>query len=202
MARGLPIAYPHIKNMADQELVPAIKAYRNVETSEFFYGKACPAFICLFNRFYTDSIDVLDFIHEVYADIMHVQKRVKHRKIDTFCYTSSFKNWVAFVALRYCQQKYQHRVNTQCVDFQQDDASSAEVPILCESSLLDRQDIDRLIAMMPNKRYQNIIRLLYVEGLSLEKTADILAMSIANLRTKRRLAQVQYLAVYNKDFSR
>lgn len=196
----LPIAFPHIKDMPDQELVPAIKSYREVETSEFFYGKSCPAFISLFNRYYTDSADVLDFIHEVYVDIVQKQQKTKNRKIDTFRYEASFKNWVAFVALRMCQMKFKRRGVFRIMDC--DEPQEAGLSVLSESSLLNRKDVEVIIGLMPNKRYQEIIRLHYLEGKSLEETAAIMNMDLANFYNKHRLAKVQYLVAYNKEISR
>lgn len=200
----LPIAFPHIEDMPDQELVPAIKAYRDLETSEFFYGKACPAFISLFNRFYTDSLDVWEFIHDVYVDIMHQQRKAKFRKIDTFRFEMSFKNWVAFIALRLCQYRYKHKVELQSCDCGDNNRvlDTVESFIQMEMASLNQKDVEMIISQMRNERYRDIIRLHYLEGKSLEETAAILKMGMDNFYNKHRLAKVQYLAIYNKEFSK
>lgn len=188
--------------MPDPELVQAIKAYKNQETNEFFYGKACPAFISLFNRFYTDCEEVAEFISEIYIDIMSKQKKTKHRKIDTYRFEKTFKNWVAFIALRFCQLKYRHRQEIQSFDTLDRGKESPELSILVDSSLTDKEDVEKIINQMANKRYQEIIRLHYIEGLSLEQTASHLNMGMKNFYNKHRLAKVQYLAIYNKEFSK
>jgi len=66
-------------------------------------------------------------------------------------------------------------------------------------STLNRDDAMTIIGQMPNKRYQKIIQLRYVENKSNEETAEILGMSMDNYYNKHKLAKAQYIQTLRKE---
>ncbi len=66
-------------------------------------------------------------------------------------------------------------------------------------SALNRDDAMTIIGQMPNKRYQKIIQLRYVEDKSNEETAEILGMSMDNYYNKHKLAKAQYIQTLRKE---
>ena len=64
---------------------------------------------------------------------------------------------------------------------------------------MNRADVETLLSMMPNTRYRNIIRLLYLEQKTHKEVAEALGMSMANYYNKRILAEKQYMQVCRKE---
>ena len=64
---------------------------------------------------------------------------------------------------------------------------------------MNRADVETLLSMMPNTRYRNIIRLLYLEQKTHKEVAEALGMSMDNYYNKRILAEKQYKQVCRKE---
>lgn len=64
---------------------------------------------------------------------------------------------------------------------------------------MNRSDVEALLNMMPNVRYRNIIRLLYLEQKTHKETAEALGMTMDNYYNKRILAEKQYRQVCRKE---
>ena len=57
----------------------------------------------------------------------------------------------------------------------------------------------KILSLMPNVRYRELIRLRYLEGCSNEETAQHLGMTMDNYYNKHKLAKEQYIRVYRKE---
>lgn len=66
-------------------------------------------------------------------------------------------------------------------------------------SSLDRGDVEKILSMMRNDRYRNIMRLRYLEDRDNEETAEILGMTMANYYNKHKLAKEQFCEVLRKE---
>lgn len=198
----IPIPYPHIIYLPDEHLVPKIKARFALETTEFFYGKAAPIFIKLYNNYYTDCDEVIEFIDDFYTDLMAVHPSMKSRKIDSFAYECQFKNWIGRVALIYCYAKYKIHEKEQA--YLEDLQLNAGVEPLIHANIshLNREDVEWLLKSMPNQRYSRLIRLVYLEELSLQEAAKALDVNMANFFNLHRRAKLQYVQVFNKEMKR
>ena len=64
---------------------------------------------------------------------------------------------------------------------------------------MDKDDLNAILALMPNKRYSMIIRLRYLEGMSNEETATALQMSLDNYYNKHMRAKKQFNEILNKE---
>lgn len=197
----LPIPFPLIANWPDKKIVPSLLQFEQLPTAEFFYGKSYPVFKSLFSRYSTGCSEVIDFIHEIYIDILRPRQIGKRCKLETFNFRCSLKNWVGVVAMRYCYHRYKKIIQTESLA----DGDSFSVPepsILTDMGTLNREDVEAIIGMMPNKRYQKIIRYRYLDELDNEETAKKLGMTMDNFYNKHRLAKVQYIQAFIKEMTR
>lgn len=64
---------------------------------------------------------------------------------------------------------------------------------------IDRMDAEKILSLMSNARYRNLIRIRYLEQKSNEETAEILGMSMENYYNKHKLAKEQYIRVWRKE---
>lgn len=194
----IPVPFTHIAKMTDFQLVPKIKERIERETVEFFYGKAAPIFIKLFANYYTDCDNPVEFIDDFYAELMSVRESVNTRKIDGFAFDCQFKNWIGKIALIYCFDRF--AINEKRKEMLVSYASMMPEPQLQQNiSLLDKQDVNTLLSMMPNRNYSELIRSVYVEGRTLQETAAILNVPMDKFFNMHRRAKLQYTQIYNKE---
>ena len=64
---------------------------------------------------------------------------------------------------------------------------------------IDRMDAEKILNLMSNARYRNLIRIRYLEQKTNEETAEILGMSMENYYNKHKLAKEQYIRVWRKE---
>lgn len=194
----IPVPFPHIANMSDAQLVPKIKDRKERETVEFFYGKAAPIFIKLFNGYFTDCQTPIEFIDDFYADLMVERQSVGSRKIDGFAYDCLFKNWIGKIALIFCFDRYsmKEKRNEALSDYAK---LNPEPQLMQNIASLDRRDVSMLLSMMPNRQYGELIRMVYVDGMTLHDTAETLGVEMDRFFNMHRRAKLQYTQVYNKE---
>lgn len=194
----IPIPYPHVKEMLDEQLVPKIKEMVPLETAEFFYGKAAPVFIRLYNGYYTDCKEEIEFVDDFYIELMCYRPVAKNRKIDGFAFESQFKTWIGKVALMYCYDKYEMKQKE--MEYLNGLTVEDVDPGLKENlSELDKRDVDALLKAMTCENYRDLIRLLYIDDMSLTQAAEVMGVSMDNIYNIHRRAKLQYLQVYNKE---
>lgn len=194
----LPIPYPNIKDKDDHQVVEWLLKRIDWATSEFLYGRCYPIFKSLHNRFYSDSPDFLDFVHNIYVDIIEPRKKSEKCKLQTFSYKSTLYTWMGVVSIRFCYAKYKASIPLYYLE---DGDRNSDIPISKPSinDMLDCEDLEKILDMMTNDRYRQIIRLHYVDGLSNEETAKKLDMELPNYYNKHRLAKVQFVQVLKKE---
>lgn len=196
-----PIPFPYIALWPDKKIVSSLLHFEQLPTAEFFYGKSYPVFKSLYDRYTTDCAEVIDFIHEIYVDILK-PRQVGHRcKLETFNYKCSLENWVGVVAIRYCYHQFKKFIPTDDLT-DSDRLSVSEPSILTDMGTLNREDVETIINMMPNERYRQLIRYRYLDELDNEETAKKMGMSMDNFYNKHRAAKVQYIQAFLKEMSR
>lgn len=132
--------------------------------------------------------------------------------MENFRGESTLASWIKTSCLYYCYAKYELRNRMPLYETlphstekdEEDDVfgdrkkdESLTNPI--DFSGMIRSDIEALLNMMPNVRYRNIIRLLYLEQKTHKETADALGMTMDNYYNKRILAEKQYRQVCRKE---
>lgn len=194
----LPIPYPRIKDKGDREVVSLLLKRISWATNEFLYGKSYPIFKCLHKCYYTDCPEIIDFIHDIYVDIIEPRKQTTTCKLETFTFRSSLYTWIGVVSTRFCYQKYKDKISTESLD-----DGDRKIDILVSTSLneniFDLEDLDKMLAMMTNDRYRDLIRKRYVEGKTNEETARELNLKMDVYYNKHRLAKVQFINVLRKE---
>lgn len=170
-------------------------------TSYVFYKRCYPLFKYLFSSYYTDCKTCLDLAHEIYLLIMIPGPKTGMSKIQSFGFKSSFETWLSVVSHNYCYNKYKKKVNLEpdSGKLTGDRYSSEQNSIDIDMSSISRNDIQTVLGLMPNKRYQSIIRLIYLEGKDNDETAKELGMSKNNLYNKHILAREQFKRIMIRE---
>lgn len=175
-------------------LDPAISAY-------VFYNRCYPLFKHLYSSYYTDCKTCLDLAHEIYILIMMPSTQSGKSKLQTFAFRSSFDTWLSVVSHNYCYAKFKKRIDTSApIDFVLGDRFHGDsLSIGTDISSISKSDIETVLEMMPNERYRDIIRLIYLEGKDNDETAIQLGMKKSNLYNKHLLAKAQFEKVLKQE---
>lgn len=197
--------------MDDLLVAKALIKRDNLVTRKFFYQQCYPLFKSIYDNYYTDCASVKEFIDEIYVVVLAPSKISGKCQLENFRGESSLASWIKTCCLYYCYNKFKLKppifeplTNNPDKNDDEDNVfsdrnkdKSLSNPI--DFSGMNRRDVETLLCMMPNTRYRNIIRLLYLEQKTHKEVAETLGMSMDNYYNKRILAEKQYIQVCRKE---
>lgn len=168
-------------------------------TYGYLYRKLFPLFASVMNRYYTDCTTTEEFINQIYVVVMTPGANGRCR-LESFSGQSSLLRWLQVVAINYCRSLYARKPGLdENLTPGSDRFSPGSESLESEPDIMDRYDVEKILAAMPNPRYREIIRLRYLLDLSNEETAKRLGMGLDNFYNKHRLAKAQYVAVARRE---
>lgn len=189
-------------------------------TNEFFYKGCYPIFQSLYKRFDTDCQSPIELMNQVYLLILYPSKNTGKCQLENYKGESTLRSWIKTVAMFYCykvfngktervklfedksgevgdrfnDENYTNRiVNVEHVD----NCNVSKVEI--DTTNMIREDILRLISLMPNKRYAEVIRLFNIEEYTHNEVAHALGMTLTNLYNVKHRAVEQFELVCRKE---
>ncbi len=180
-------------------------------TRRYYYEQCYPLFKSIYDNYYTDCKCCKEFMDEIYLLVIAPGKSGKCQ-MENFRGESTLMSWLKTVCIYYCYHKYELKKripfyetlpqNSEKDDEKEDggdiiDRIGGSIEI--DLSRMNREDVETLLDMMPNKRYSRLIRLLYLEQKSHKETAEALGMTMKNYYNKRILAEAQYEQVCRKE---
>lgn len=189
-------------------IAKALIARDNIVTKKYLYIQCYPLFKSIFERYYTDCATCKDFIDEMYLVVLSPSKTTGKCQMENFKGESTLAKWLKTACLFYCYAKFEKKLPTvDIVRFNGEDADSDDNDrfidkrnsINIDFSSINRTDVERILCLMPNIRYRNLIRMRYLEQNSNEETAEALGMSMDNYYNKHKLAKEQYIRVWRKE---
>lgn len=195
----------------DLQIAKALIQRDNLVTRKYFYQQCYPLFKSIYDNYYTDCTNCKEFIDEIYIVVLAPSKTTGKCQMENFRGESTLANWIKTACLYYCYNKFKLKPpifeplpqdsenkdddDNVFSDRNKDDSLSISI----DFSGMNREDVEALLSMMPNTRYRNIIRLLYLEQKTHKEVAEALGMSMENYYNKRILAEKQYKQVCRKE---
>lgn len=196
----------NVNIMDDRMIVNAILLRDKKVTQQYLYIKCYPLFKSIYDNYYTDCESCIEFINEVYLHLLTPNKNTGLCKLQSFKFGSTLTTWLKTVSIYYCYEHYRRKQIISFVEerietdnFQSDRFNQFETSMHIEESYMNRDDIEAILGLMPNKRYSLIIRLRYLEGLSNDETALVLKMSKDNFYNKHMRAKKQFNEILKKE---
>lgn len=181
-------------------------------TVQYYYKQCYPLFKSIFDNYYTDCKCCKEFMDEIYVVVLAPSKNTGKCQMENYRGESTLSSWLKSVCLYYCYDKYELKqrkpvfepLKHSQIKEVDDEAGGDRNDSISGSSEIDfsdmnREDVEVLLSMMPNTRYRNIIRLLYLEQKTHKEVAETLGMSMDNYYNKRRLAEKQYKQICRKE---
>lgn len=187
-----------MKQNTDYAIVDSILRRDPKATVDFFYTRCYPLFKAVYDNYYTDCGSCVEFINEIYIHIMTPDSETGVCKLQKFRFESTFFTWLKTVCVFYCYKRYNRKsqMETERIsEFFDDDG--VRLPVVLDSynieHSLQRNDVETILKLMPNRRYSMLIRLKYLEAHSNEETADILGMNMNTFYNKHKSAKEQFV---------
>ena len=180
-------------------------------TRDYYYKDCYPLFKSIYDNYYTDCKCCKEFMDEIYIVVLAPSKITGKCQMENFRGESTLRTWLTTACLYYCYNRFklkppifeplprdpEKKDDDDDVFSDRKKDESLSNPI--DFSGMNRADVETLLSMMPNTRYRNIIRLLYLEQKTHKEVAEALGMSMANYYNKRILAEKQYMQVCRKE---
>lgn len=193
----------------DLQIARALIKHDERITRNFFYRKCYPLFKSIYDNYYTDCTSVKEFIDEIYIVVLAPSKITGKCQMQNFKGESSLMSWLKSACLFYCYNKYKRKKDIPYVDplpnpnddiFDDTDryidlGGSSEI----DFGNMNREDVETILNLMPNKRYSKLIRLRYLEYKTNEETAEELEMNMDNYYNVHKRAKSQYERVCRKE---
>jgi len=196
----MPTDSTDIATLTDRQIVKAILNRDTTITKEFLYRKCYPLFKAVYDKYYTDCENCIELINEIYVYIMTPQKTTDISKLAAFGFRCTLTMWLKIVVENYCHQLYARRME---IDRNSDVGSDRNMPddeSLTENTRnINMQDVHKILDMMPNQRYRQLIEYRYVNEKSNEETAMLLAVTMANYYNMHKRAKAQYCEALRKE---
>lgn len=193
----------------DLQIAASLIKRDNVVTRKYFYQKCYPLFKSIYDNYYTDCESCKEFMDEIYLVVLSPSKITGKCQMENFRGESTLTKWIQTACLYYCYRKFEYKKkmpqneklphSSEKDDEDTDRMEAIYGSIDIDFKHLNREDANAILNMMPNKRYSNIIRMVYLEHKTLEETAEALDMAMSNFYNKHKLAKEQYIRIWRKE---
>lgn len=193
----------------DLQIAASLIKRDNVVTRKYFYQKCYPLFKSIYDNYYTDCESCKEFMDEIYLVVLSPSKITGKCQMENFRGESTLTKWIQTACLYYCYRKFEYKKkmpqneklphSSEKDDEDTDRMEAIYGSIDIDFKHLNREDANTILNMMPNKRYSNIIRMVYLEHKTLEETAEALDMAMSNFYNKHKLAKEQYIRIWRKE---
>lgn len=195
----------------DLEIAQAILHRDEAITKRYLYQHCYPLFKSYFDCYYTGCDNCMEFISEIYVLIMTPSRKTGQCRLMGYKGESTLTQWLKVVCKFYCYSQFELK-NKKVVteSFSQPDSEKSkssdriwtkEPSIEEDLRRLQRNDVEVVLALMPNRRYSQLIRLRHVELKSDKETAEALGMAMDNYYNKHKRAKEMFVETLRKEES-
>lgn len=192
-----------MKTYTDQEIVEGLLGRDSKTTIDFLYTRCYPLFKAIYDNYFTDCSSCIEFINEIYIHILTPDRETGMCKLQKFRFESTFFTWLKTVCVFYCYKRYarkSHFETERISEFFDDDG--VRLPMSFDSYIMEslqKDDVETILKLMPNRRYSMLIRLKYLDDYSNEETANILGMNMNTFYNKHKCAKEQFIKTLKNE---
>lgn len=180
-------------NIADREFIRGLKGGDEAITRQFFYQEI----VGVLHKIRVEMLECAVPLDEMVSELYLYLSRDDWHKLDGFDSKNGcrLRSWMIPVAWRYFMKNRERLLNSENPDCapsafkdHADDDLRIQVAI----------DVNAVLAMMPNRRYAEIIRLLILEGFDASDVAVMLGIKVANVYNLKHRALTQFVELYGR----
>lgn len=185
--------------MTDWEIIQGLIDRDNRITDQFFYVKCRPLLTAIMRLVFNHPVEYNEMVSELYDYIME-DDCIKLRQ---FQYRSTIYQWMKIVATRFFIRKRDSLMEN----------TSKEPPyerhdddMMVDTAQIVAQKIDvaRMLAIMENQRYADVLRHLILQDEEPEKYAESIGVTVDNLYNikRRAIAAISRIAIKYYGYGR
>lgn len=182
----------------DKEIANAILRRDERVTRDYLYRRCYPLFKSVYDNYYTDCECCKEFIDEIYVLILTPDKKTGECQLAKYRGESTLFSWLKSVCVFYCFGKYAkaNRVKIESMDdisnIHKGSDRIIDNPTSIDFSNINSEDVQKILSLMPNKTYSELIKLRYADNLSNKEVAQVLGVTMDNYYNMHLRAKEQY----------
>lgn len=200
LGNGYFMCVMNVEKYSDQEIVEAILCRNALVTREYLYKKCYPLFCSIYNKYYTDCESPVELINQIYLYILTPNRETGKSKLGGFGFRCTLTTWLKIVTENYCHQLFARKFNSsENISLDGDRNMSDTYSLESNFSTLDKEDVKRVLLMMPNERYRHLIEYRYLYEKSNEETAKLLALTMSNYYNVHLRAKAQFCSALKRE---
>ena len=180
--------------MSDKEIIEGLIARDERVTQQFFFGNCRPLFLSIIRYVFSYEVDYDEFVNEFY---LHLMENDAYRLRQFEC-RSSFYQWLKVVAIRYFIAKRDRMIDGTTKEALLNGVAQKSA-VDNEKGLTAKMDIERLFALMTNRRYVYVIRRLLLHGADPKDVAEEIGTNIDNLYNIKKRAMTALTEIALKE---
>lgn len=184
--------------MSDQEIIQGLLGRDNVITEEFLYVKCKPLLTAIMRNVFSYPVEYNEMVSDLYDYLMENDGQ----KLRQFQYRSSIYQWVKVVAIRFFINRRDDLIEDNSKEplyYQSDEEVDDN-----SHQIADKIDVDRMLCMMKNQRYAEVIRQLVLKDVVPEDYAKSIGVTVDNLYNikKRAMSALAQIAIKYYSYGR
>lgn len=165
--------------MTDREIIQGLIDRDNCITEQFFYVKCRPLLTAIMHLVSSYRVEYDEMVSELYGYLMEEDCS----KLRQFQYRSTVYQWMKVVAMRFFIRKRDSLIDNVAKEY-------PDIDIMEDTSTVvaQRIDVSRLLSMMENQRYADVLRHIVLKDEEPEKYAESIGVTVDNLYNIKRRA--------------
>lgn len=177
--------------MTDHEIITGLLERDNLITQQFFYVRCRPLLTSIMRLVFKHDVEYDEMVSELYRYLMADDGA----KLRQFEFRSSIYQWIKVVATRFFIRHRNAMIENVSAETPYEQAD-AENCVDTAGRIAEKIDLDRLLSLMPNQRYADVIRHLVLEDMEPDRYAARIGVSVDNLYNikKRAMAALMQIA--------
>ena len=183
--------------ITEQQIIEALIARDERVTQQFFFKDCRPLFMSIMRHVFSYEVDYDEFVNEFYLYLMEDEAY----RLKQFQGRSSIYQWMKVIAIRYFVARRDSMIDMEPKDTLSDSVIQDEA-VEEESAMTARMDVERLFALMPNKRYVYVIRRLVLQEAEPKVVAQELDTNVDNLYNIKKRAMAALTEVALKEIEK
>ena len=192
---------PNVEKMTDREVVDAILKRDKEVTYEYLYKTCYPLFKSIYIKYYTDCDKCVEFINDIYVQILSPGKTTGKIPLANFKFGCSLTFWLKQIAENRCKGLYKKRPNAVSVG---NDISNERLIKLGGAEEIDldsinKDDVQKVLNQIKPLRFRQIIEHRYLRCETNEEVAKALNMTRNNFNTKHFIARQKMVNVLKQE---
>ena len=181
--------------MTDQQIIEGLINKDKHITEEFFFERCKPLFCSIISTVFGHKVEYDELVNELYLYLMADNAS----KLKSFQFGCSIFQWLKVVAIRFFIKLRDHGgvIEDESQEAHYENLDKATMETVEYNNA--RDDLIRLLGVMPNQRYAFVIKRLVLEEMEPEQLSKEMGITVANLYNIKKRAIRQLTEVAMKD---